>query len=63
MSTLLEWLFERLGAAGGLFVVVLVAVLGFVLWLAAPVTWQHGEGSVGDDGENFAQWLRRWFHW
>lgn len=40
----------------------LIALVGigcFVAWLAAPVTWQNGEGSIVDDGKKFAESLRR----
>ncbi len=41
----------------------LLVVAGFVLWLAAPMTWRDGEGSIADDGEHFAAWLRRLRWW
>jgi hypothetical protein len=43
--------------------VVLVVVILFVAWLAAPITWRDGEGDLIDDGEKFAQQINRWRLW
>jgi hypothetical protein len=42
-----------------------VALAG-AAWLAAPVTWRHGEGDVVSDGKRTAalfRWVCRLFFW
>jgi hypothetical protein len=59
----LHWL--HLHPWGWLAVFALAALAG-IAWLAAPVTWQHGEGDLVSDGRRFADqlsWLRRLFFW
>ncbi|MES2464257.1 MAG: hypothetical protein V4671_27155 [Armatimonadota bacterium] len=46
-----EWLFEHPAALAG----TLIAAAGlFCLWLFGPISWRNSEGSVTDDGRNFA---------
>jgi hypothetical protein len=50
----------------GWLIVFALAALAGVGWLAAPVTWRHGEGDVVSDGQRVASylvWLRRVFFW
>jgi hypothetical protein len=39
--------------------VVLLGIGCFIAWLAGPVTWENGEGSIVEDGKKFAGALRR----
>lgn len=50
MQIVLEWMFRHpiLVLVGG--------IAAFVVWLAAPVTWRNGEGSIVEDGENIRDW-------
>jgi len=52
---LFEWLRDY---PWGWFLVLGVAVAGFVLWLRQPVTWHNAEGSLIDDGRRFGRGLR-----
>jgi hypothetical protein len=50
---------------GWLVVFAAFALLG-AGWLAAPVTWRHGEGDLVSDGKRTAAlfaWLSRLFFW
>ncbi len=36
-------------------VLFLLALICFAIWLAEPITWRNGEGSLIDDGQRFAR--------
>ncbi|MGC4043854.1 MAG: hypothetical protein QM758_08600 [Armatimonas sp.] len=39
--------------------ITLIGIGCFVAWLAGPVTWENGEGSIVEDGKRFANSLRQ----
>jgi hypothetical protein len=54
----MAWLLEHPGMPA----LALVAAAGlFFFWLFSPISWRNSEGSVVDDGNNFADVLRGLF--
>jgi hypothetical protein len=56
--TTINWLLEH---PKWLIALLVFAVVVIGVWIAAPITWRRGEGSLVDEGEETAFWLRAFF--